>query len=90
MADRPAPESQNIEISPEMVEAVSRAILAGLEESNPDRYINSPSYSLRTTIDGHFDLRLVAVRAIESLGGYQDSVRLADMYVNEVKALEDS
>ena len=75
---------------PEMVEAVSTAILIGLEESNPHRYINSPAYSPRTTIDGEFDLRLVAVRAIESLGRYRDLVGLADVYINEVKSLEDS
>ena len=79
-----------VEITPKMVEAVSKAILAGLEESNPDRYINSPAYSPRTTIDGEFDLRLVAVRAIESFGRYRDSIGLADMYINEIKAFEDS
>lgn len=84
------PESQDIEITPEMIRVVSKAIVGGLEESNPDRYISSPSYSPRTTIDGEYDLRLVAVRAIESLGGYRDSARLADMYVDEVKAFEDS
>ena len=44
----------------------------------------------RTTIDGEFDLRLVAVRAIESLGGYRGLDSLADMYINEVKTPEDS
>ena len=78
------------EITPEMVEAVIRAILAGLKESDPDRYFNRPSYSLRTTIDGEFDLRLVAIRAIEALGRYRDSVGLADMYIDKVKAFEDS
>ena len=79
-----------VEITPAMIEAASKAILAGLEESNPDRYINSPSYSLRTTIDGEFDLRLVAVRVLESLEGYRDSAGLADMSINEVKSFEDS
>ena len=82
-------EKQEIEITPEMVEAVSKAILAGLEESNPDCFINPLSYSPRITIDGQFDLRLVAIRAIESLEGYRDLAGLADMHINEVKTLEE-
>jgi hypothetical protein len=72
-----------------MIEAVSKSILAELKKSDPDRYFYRQSYDLRTTIVGQFDLRLVAVRGIEALGLYRDSAGLADVYVNEVKTLED-
>ncbi len=70
-------------ITSEMVEAVRKAILIGLEESHPDHYSNPSSYSSKITIDGEFDLRLVVVRALEALEGYRDLDSLADIYIKD-------
>ncbi len=86
MADGPV-RTGTKEITPEIVDSVKAAILTALEESDPNVFFCE--FPPKTTIDGRVDLRLVAVRAMEALSGFEDIAGLADIYINEVKALED-
>lgn len=77
MGDRPA--LNEIEITPEMIEAgagtLMRGLLSALREGDPNCFINNEIDENIATIDGRFDLGIVSRRVLEDCISILESSR---------------
>jgi hypothetical protein len=68
-----APESTEIEVTPEMIEAGCELLLAALREAGESAVVDAPHEPFGALIDGNFDMAIVVPRVLRGAKAIMDS-----------------